>query len=61
MEIQNKTESFEAINKIKTWLEVGVFNIDSCSKIEKLIIALEEYMGIPLPAKSFIKSKFKNI
>ncbi len=60
MKIQNISDSFLALNKIKNWLEQGDFNIDSYMEIESTIEAVEDYMGIPLPAKLFIESKFRN-
>tara|TARA_B100001741_G_C16258651_1_gene461953 strand:- start:347 stop:580 length:234 start_codon:yes stop_codon:yes gene_type:complete len=60
MKILNISDSFLALNKIKNWLEVGNFNRDSYMEIESTIEAVEDYMGIPLPAKLFIESKFHN-
>ena len=60
MEIQNISDSFLALNKIKNWLQVGDFNRESYLEIESTIEAVEDYMGIPLPAKHFIQSKFRN-
>ena len=60
MEIQNISDSFLALNKIKNWLQVGDFNRESYLEIESTIEAVEDYMGIPLPAKGFIESKFSN-
>ena len=60
MKIQNVTDSFLALNKIKNWLQAGEFNRDSYTEIESVIDAVEDYMGIPLPAKHFIESKFRN-
>tara|TARA_B100001778_G_scaffold285300_1_gene252072 strand:- start:57 stop:242 length:186 start_codon:yes stop_codon:yes gene_type:complete len=60
MKIQNVTDSFLALNKIKNWLQAGDFNRDSYTEIESIIDAVEDYMGIPLPAKHFIESKFRN-
>tara|TARA_B100001173_G_C15996097_1_gene551157 strand:+ start:873 stop:1049 length:177 start_codon:yes stop_codon:yes gene_type:complete len=57
MKIQNISESFLAVNQITTWLQQGVFNENSYMEIENVIDALEDYMGIPLPAKVFIESK----
>ncbi|MBK20816.1 MAG: hypothetical protein CMP63_00665 [Flavobacteriales bacterium] len=60
MKIKSVSDSFLALNKIKHWLEVGDFNRDSYMEIESTIEAVEDYMGIPLPAKLFIESKFCN-
>ena len=60
MKIQNVSDSFLALNKIKNWLQAGDFNRDSYTEIESIIDAVEDYMGIPLPAKHFIESKFRN-
>ena len=60
MKIQNINDSYSALVKIKNWLEAGVFSTDSYVEIKNVIKELEEYMGIPLPAKSFIESKFRN-
>tara|TARA_B100001769_G_C21950399_1_gene511740 strand:- start:57 stop:233 length:177 start_codon:yes stop_codon:yes gene_type:complete len=57
MKIQNISDSFLAVNQITTWLQQGVFDEDSYTEIENVIDALEDYMGIPLPAKVFIESK----
>ena len=45
-----------ALNQIQHWLKAGVFNQNSYSEIEGVIKAVETYMGMPLPAKSFIES-----
>ena len=60
MKIQNITDSYTALNQIKNWLQQGVFSKDSYTEIETVVDALEDYMGIPLPAKRFIEAKFKN-
>tara|TARA_Y100001934_G_scaffold283416_2_gene403045 strand:- start:2027 stop:2212 length:186 start_codon:yes stop_codon:yes gene_type:complete len=59
MKIQNESDSYFALNKIKTWLQVGVYSRDSYTEIENTVKALEDYMGIPLPAKKFIESRFR--
>lgn len=57
MKIQNISDSFLAVNQITTWLKQGVFDEDTYTEIENVIDALEDYMGIPLPARVFIESK----
>lgn len=57
MKIQNISDSFIAVNQITTWLQEGVFDEDSYTEIENVIDALEDYMGMPLPARIFIESK----
>ncbi len=56
MKIQNTSEYNSALNEIKSWLKEGIFNNDSYTQISSVIEAVEEYMGIPLPAKGFIQS-----
>jgi len=60
MKIQNITDSYTALNEIKNWLAQGVFSKDSYNEIETVVDAVEDYMGIPLPARRFIESKFNN-
>ena len=60
MKIQNISESYTALDQIKNWLQAGVFNQDSYTEIKTVIEAVEDYMGIPLPAKSFIESNCKS-
>jgi len=57
MKVQNISDSFKAVNQITAWLQKGVFNEDSFTEIENIINALEDYMGMPLPARIFIESK----
>ena len=45
-----------ALNKISLWLERGEFSKKTFGEIENVILAVEVYMGIPLPAKKFIES-----
>lgn len=56
MKIQNTSEYNSALNEIKTWLKAGIFNNESYTQISTVIEAVEDYMGIPLPAKGFIQS-----
>ncbi len=56
MKIENISDHESALNEITTWLKAGIFNKDSYSQIEDVIEAVEDYMGIPLPAKLFIES-----
>tara|TARA_B100000795_G_C22379057_1_gene279037 strand:+ start:239 stop:421 length:183 start_codon:yes stop_codon:yes gene_type:complete len=56
MIISDLNDCNSALNKIQLWLKKGVFNQNSYSEIEGVIKAVETYMGIPLPAKSFIES-----
>lgn len=60
MKIQSVKESYSALNQITNWLQEGVFNNESYTEIKNVIEAVEAYMGIPLPAKGFIESKFNN-
>lgn len=56
MEIKDFKDCGSALEEIMNWLKAGVFNQDSYSEIEEVIVAVEDYMGIPLPAKRFIES-----
>lgn len=56
MKIQNTSDHNSALNEIKTWLKAGIFNNESYTQIRTVIEAVEDYMGIPLPAKGFIQS-----
>ena len=56
MKIKSTSEYNSALNKIKIWLKKGTFNNDSYMQISNVIEDVEEYMGIPLPAKGFIQS-----
>ncbi len=56
MKIENISDHESALNEITAWLKAGIFNKDSYSQIEDVIEAVEDYMGIPLPAKLFIES-----
>ena len=60
MKIENYSDCNVALNEIANWLKEGVFNKDSYSQIQIFINAVEDYMGIPLPAKSFIESNCIN-
>lgn len=56
MKIENTFECNSALNEIKTWLKAGIFSKESYTQISGVIEAVEDYMGIPLPAKGFIES-----
>ena len=56
MKIENNSECNFALNEITDWLKLGEFNKDSYSRIKIRIREVEDYMGIPLPAKGFIES-----
>tara|TARA_B100000767_G_C19434532_1_gene397391 strand:- start:381 stop:563 length:183 start_codon:yes stop_codon:yes gene_type:complete len=56
MKIENIKQSYSALDEIKSWLQDGVFNDDSYTEITSVIEAVEDYMGMPLPAKKFIES-----
>lgn len=45
-----------ALGRISVWLQKGVFSQESLGEIEGVISAVENYMGMPLPAKGFIES-----
>lgn len=60
MKIENVNESYSALDQIKNWLQAGIFNADSYTEIETVIEAVEDYMGIPLPAKKFIESNCRS-
>lgn len=45
-----------ALGQISIWLKKGVFSQESFGEIEGVISAVENYMGMPLPAKGFIES-----
>jgi hypothetical protein len=56
MIIRNSKEHNMALSEISLWLKKGKFNQQTFSEIESVIVAVELYMGIPLPAKIFIES-----
>ena len=56
MIISDLNDCNSALTQIQHWLKEGIFNQNSYSEIEGVIKAVETYMGIPLPAKSFIES-----
>lgn len=56
VEIKDFKDCNTALEEIKNWLRAGVFNRKAYSEIEETIEAVEDYMGIPLPAKGFIQS-----
>tara|TARA_B110000211_G_C13991829_1_gene514369 strand:- start:8 stop:196 length:189 start_codon:yes stop_codon:yes gene_type:complete len=56
MTIRNFKEHNIALNEISSWLEKGDFSKETFGEIESVIVAVESYMGMPLPAKRFIES-----
>jgi hypothetical protein len=56
MTIRNFKEHNIALTEISSWLKKGVFSKKTFGEIEVVIIAVESYMGMPLPAKRFIES-----
>jgi hypothetical protein len=56
MTIRNFKEHNIALTTISSWLQKGEFSKETFNEIESVIIAVESYMGMPLPAKRFIES-----
>ena len=56
MIIRNFKEQNIALSQISFWLEKGVFSEKVFGEIKSVILAVESYMGMPLPAKKFIVS-----
>lgn len=56
MTIRNFREHNTALTEISTWLQKGEFSQETFNEIESVIVAVESYMGMPLPAKRFIES-----
>lgn len=54
MTIKNENDYDQALTEIKSWLTKKDYNRDSLEEIEDVINAVENYMGMPLPAKRFI-------
>ncbi len=54
MNIQNGIDYDQALSQIKNWLTKEEYNIHSFREIESIIVAVEKYTGMPLPAKNFI-------
>ena len=54
MTIKNENDYDQALTEIKSWLTKKDYNSSSFLEIEGVIDAVENYMGIPLPAKQFI-------
>lgn len=54
MTIQNGIDYDQALSQIKNWLTKEEFSLNSFQEIESIIIAVERYTGMPLPAKNFI-------
>lgn len=59
MQLETIVDVDYALNQIKRWLQIGDFSEETYHEIEDVILAVENYMGIPLPAKSFIESNCK--
>lgn len=54
MTIRNEIDYDQALSEIKDWLNKKDYNQSSLQEIQTVIAAVERYMGMPLPAKSFI-------
>lgn len=54
MTIKNENDYDQALTEIKSWLTKKDYNRNSLEEIEDVINAVENYMGMPLPAKHFI-------
>ena len=54
MMIKNEMDYDQALSEIKDWLKKKDYNQRSFQEIQTVIAAVESYMGMPLPAKSFI-------
>lgn len=59
MKLETVVDLDYALTQIKSWLQIGEFSEETYNEIEDVIVAVEDYMGIPLPAKSFIESNCK--
>lgn len=57
MTIENSYDQTRALNQISDWLKKDVINSETFAEIEDVVSALENYMGMPLPAMRFIESK----
>jgi hypothetical protein len=56
MKIENHIDCKCALDEITDWLKTGKFNKESYSKIKNRVKEIEDYMGMPLPAKVYIES-----
>lgn len=54
MTIKNGADYDQALTEIKSWLSKRKYDQRSFQEIQKVITAVERYMGMPLPAKKFI-------
>ena len=54
MTIKNGIDYDQALSEIKNWLNKEDYNISSFNEIKSIIVAVEKYTGMPLPAKNFI-------
>jgi hypothetical protein len=54
MTIQNGIDYDQALSQIKNWLTKEEYSKTSFHEIESIIVAVEKYTGMPLPAKNFI-------
>ncbi len=57
MEIQSSEQHANAIEQVVLWLKKEDYSVKSMLEIERVILAIEHYSGMPLPARSFIMSK----
>jgi len=54
MTIKNENDYDQALTEIKSWLTKRDYNRNSFQEIADVIDAVENYIGMPLPAKNFI-------
>ena len=54
MTIRNENDYDQALSEIKEWLTKRDYTLNSLEEIQNVIAAVENYMGMPLPAKNFI-------
>ncbi len=55
MTIRNENDYDLALSEIKIWLQKKDYNLHSFNEIQRVIVAVERYMGMPLPARNFIQ------
>lgn len=54
MTIKNEYDHAKALLTIESWLKKRDYTQRSLREVQNVILAVEVYMGMPLPAKNFI-------
>ncbi len=57
MVIRTIEQHVNALDQVRDWLKREDYSLESMKEIDGVMRAIEDYSGMPLPARSFITAK----